>query len=271
MRDLVSMCKKKQCSQKNIQRYSNILFAWTRHISLLFQSVIVVVVCKWLFSHFASCQRTRGVSFLLHRFTSVSLISMEDSASDDSSGPNPWEGLDGIATKRIQPPAALRCTKHGHLSCEDCARFGRFPYDDSDNESLRAEPGAMALKDMVFSPSILNHNPIDEEMVSGSEPTPEQDPWTVELRSTAISAAISNQVSEQVAEAVRGQVRDQRSKAISAAISTQVADAVHTQVRNQQAHEGQLRSEAISAAVEEERRAAEGERVHAATSDDPRI
>ena len=213
---------------------------------------------------------------MLHRFTSVSLISMEDSASDDSSGPNPWEGLDGIATKRIQPPAALRCTKHGHLSCEDCARFGRFPYDDSDNESLRAEPGAVALKDMVFSPSILNHNPIDEEAVSGSEPTPEHDPSTVKRRSSAIPVTISNQVSEQVAEAVRGQVRDQRSKAISAAISTQVADAVHTQIRDQQErareHERQLGSEDISA--EEARRdvvfhVAEGERVHVTKRDVP--
>ncbi len=80
----------------------------------------------------------------------------------------------------------------------------------------------MALKDMVFSPSIFNHNPIDEEMVSGSEPTPDQ----------AISAAISNQVSvavrDQVADAVREQVCDQRSQDTSAAISTQVADAVHT-------------------------------------------
>ena len=133
----------------------------------------------------------------------------------------------------------------------------------------------MALKDMVFSPSIFNHNPIDEEMVSGSEPTPEQD-----QRSTAISGAISNQVADavhdQVADAVREQVRDQHSQAISAAISTQVADAVHTQIRDQQErareHERQLGSEDISA--EEARRdvvfhVAEGERVHVTKRDVP--
>ena len=77
-------------------------------------------------------------------------------------------------------------------------------------------------------------------------------------RSMAISAAVSAQVADAVHAQVRGQQERARSMAISAAISTQVADAVYAQVRGQheraREHERQLRSEAISAAVEEARR-----------------
>ena len=82
--------------------------------------------------------------------------------------------------------------------------------------------------------------------------------WTAQLAAVSAQlAAVSAQLADAVYAEVRGEQERARSMAISAAISTEVADAVHAEVRGQQErareHERQLRSAALSAAVEEER------------------
>ncbi len=67
---------------------------------------------------------------------------MDDSASEDSAELNPWDGLDGIGMRRFRPPVLVRCIKHGQQICDDCAQSGRFPFEDSDNESMICEAGA---------------------------------------------------------------------------------------------------------------------------------
>ena len=84
---------------------------------------------------------------------------MEQEDSDEDPACNPWEGLDNVPPR----PAALRCSKHGYISCNDCAHHRRFPYHNSEGESMCNVPGHDAR--MNRPSSILNHNPAREEFV----------------------------------------------------------------------------------------------------------
>ncbi len=168
-------------------------------------------------------------------------MTSEASASDASSSDesNAWADL---------PP--LRC-QHGRFHCEDCEGD---PFDanavtvDVESEADLAMSNA-ALEVSNHGPPALSSFPPAEQDQHPFVPSAAQD-----QRSMAISAAVSAQLADAVYAEVRGEQERARSMAISAAISTEVADAVHAEVRGQQErareHERQLRSEAISAAVE---------------------